>query len=524
MTEFLLHCQNTDYYSISSWYPWTISSIPKFQDSLFPESNLNNNLEIGFNRSRICWYSIDDRYYGTYAPLYIQQDTAQLNNHYVRKVTTKELYPDAYIQVFDFYSTFDIAFYAFERGPYNFNTHKTAYSEGIDSTGKLMYPETRWGGIMQNIPIGALSETNARFLSGWFMDPFIYNKNVLPVELLIQIGNVSEDILKDGIVSCESSLYMGTVTSAWGHASDTVANNYSLYYLKKDFGLDGLDDGQERIFFSSYLSSVCYIVGNHPFYYSVVNDVSGDNYLYNNDISYTDSLMSISCRYKKHNNIQENTYSPDNLGLVSNYGHPDVEDLNKNHVLDTSENYFQYRFYLHPDSLEIGKNFITDKKTVLLNNNSEETWYKFKIPLDTAIREVFGNIYNVYDADAIRLILRNCKDSIILRFDEFAFTENDLPEPVKEYYTGIYPNPVTDFITVSSQRGLNEVYLFDLQGRLLEIIFYNEMTDIYYYGSLYGTEFCVYEVRKDLSHLRKGIYLLVINSDSYHKVEKIVKL
>ena len=111
---------------------------------------------------------------------------------------------------------------------------------------------------MQNIPIGALSETNARFLSGWFMDPFIYNKNVLPVELLIQIGNVSEDILKDGIVSCESSLYMGTVTSAWGHASDTVANNYSLYYLKKDFGLDGLDDGQERIFFSSYLRSFHY--------------------------------------------------------------------------------------------------------------------------------------------------------------------------------------------------------------------------------------------------------------------------
>lgn len=523
-TNFLLQCQNK-HYELTRFLDWSISSIPMHQNNIFPESEFNNNLEIGFNRARICWYYIDPIYYCNLAPLYIRQDTIQLQNHYVRRIYLKELFPDAYVEYNQSLSTFDIAFYPLERGPYNYSVDKTTFSEGIDSTGKLKKPETRWAGIMSNIPDGMLNGFNIKYLAGWFMDPFIYNNDSLPVEILIQIGYVSEDVLKDGVASCEHTLLgTGNTETSWGYASNIITtHNFSDYHFNMDYGLDGLNDGSERTFFNSYTSHVGYIVGQNEYYMSVVNDPSGDNYIYHYDNFYSETKTSILGRYKNYNNAQENSFSSDNPNLIRYTLRPDVEDLNNNLTFDTTENYFQYRLYLHPDSLDVGINYITDKKTVIFND-TEEIWYKFRIPLDTTARELYGNLINIYDSEAIRLILRNCKDSIILRFDELAFTENDLPVPLKEYYTGVYPNPFIDNITISSQRGVFDVYLYDIQGRFLETVYYNDKVVRYDFGIFYGSENYVYEVTKDLSHLEKGIYFLEIISGYSRTIEKIVKL
>ena len=36
-----------------------MASIPQGQEDLFPNASLNNNLEIGFKRAKLAWYTID---------------------------------------------------------------------------------------------------------------------------------------------------------------------------------------------------------------------------------------------------------------------------------------------------------------------------------------------------------------------------------------------------------------------------------------------------------------------------------
>ncbi|PMB15259.1 cell surface protein SprA, partial [Fischerella thermalis CCMEE 5319] len=42
---------------------WQLASIPSGQSDLFPESELNNDIRIGFNRARIAWYTIDPLFF-----------------------------------------------------------------------------------------------------------------------------------------------------------------------------------------------------------------------------------------------------------------------------------------------------------------------------------------------------------------------------------------------------------------------------------------------------------------------------
>jgi len=55
----LLHLISFPQNFLISLTNFNISSIPSHQDSVFPESALNNNLAIGYNRAKICWYMID---------------------------------------------------------------------------------------------------------------------------------------------------------------------------------------------------------------------------------------------------------------------------------------------------------------------------------------------------------------------------------------------------------------------------------------------------------------------------------
>ncbi len=96
-------------------------------------------------------------------------------------------------------TTFDLAFYPKDRGPYNFEARNTR----INGNGKLLNPQQAWGGLMRNIDQTDFESANIEFMEFWMQDPFIKNTaNPNGGQLYFNLGNISEDILKDGKSGC----------------------------------------------------------------------------------------------------------------------------------------------------------------------------------------------------------------------------------------------------------------------------------------------------------------------------------
>ena len=86
-----------------------------------------------------------------YAPSHISDEDRE--EPYVREISINEIFPDKDIpngQPLRL-RTFDLAFYPEERGPYNFDVEGGDYSNGISEDGKLLAPETRWGGFVRKL-------------------------------------------------------------------------------------------------------------------------------------------------------------------------------------------------------------------------------------------------------------------------------------------------------------------------------------------------------------------------------------
>jgi cell surface protein SprA len=126
---------------------WKLSSVP--QDEEFPEGQLSNQIEYGFNRAKMAWYVVDPIFYrmSTATPGHIRADKEQRSNHFVREIRQTEIFPNKDIAVGDvnIVPALSVAYYPEERGPYNFEVEPTRYSRGTDKNGKLKDPETRWG-------------------------------------------------------------------------------------------------------------------------------------------------------------------------------------------------------------------------------------------------------------------------------------------------------------------------------------------------------------------------------------------
>jgi cell surface protein SprA len=89
-------------------------------------------------------------------------------------------------------TTFDMAFYPSEKGPYNYRTDKPPGS------GNLKDPQRAWGGIMRNIDQTDFETANIEFIEFWLKDPFINKPFSTGGQLYFNLGNISEDVLKDG--------------------------------------------------------------------------------------------------------------------------------------------------------------------------------------------------------------------------------------------------------------------------------------------------------------------------------------
>jgi cell surface protein SprA len=239
------------------------------------------------------------------------------------------------------------------RGPYN-------YSLDLKSS-LYQNPDSAWGGMMRLLPQYArkLEQSNVEFIEFWLK---VTPENTAAMDsgyLYIDLGSISEDVLPNGELNTED----GMPTSA----SD-LANESTLYgrdefgrYLKssvtalkvnrilnrnpgdasltEDIGLDGLNDQDEQLEFTTFKSSVELLTTDPELsadpeisadLANILNDLSGDNYL---------PPESNSSLYDKNNGPQGN--SEPGTRVTTNL--PDTEDLNQNNTADRSNNFYRYK-------------------------------------------------------------------------------------------------------------------------------------------------------------------------------------
>ena len=421
---------------------WFLASTPQYQTDIFPEGS-RIDLAFNMNRARLAWYVIDPSVFyrgNNQTPANITKD--DISNHFVREVFENEVFPqkDATYDQPQNIAMMNLAYYPEEVGPYNYDVDGSeGVSSGIDANGKLKDPETRWGGITRKLETTDFEATNVEYIEFWMMDPFVYNPSHTGGYLYFDLGDISEDVLRDSRKSVENGIPSDGVfdtrvdTTIWGIVPNQQplttsfdANEDSRQY--QDVGLDGLNSANESNFFkSAYLDRIAAVYGvGSVAYAKAAADPSSDDYHYFRGPDYDSQTQSILQRYKKYNNTDGN--SPTDQQSFNMFGVdypmmattlPDGEDINRDNTLNESERYFQYRIELRPAKMVVGENYITDVKaaTSQLANGTSATvnWYQFKIPVQTPDRIVNG-IQDFKSIRFLRMFLQGFSDSVICRF------------------------------------------------------------------------------------------------------------
>ena len=417
---------------------WFISSVPSlnFKDDYSDKTGLSS----GFHRSRLAWYTIDPlftRRGSSLTPGHIKGDLKQLSNHYVREVYTKELFPlrdqSSYQGATNTLNVLNLAYYPSEPGPYNFNV------TDLQADGTLQNPQRNWGGMMRKLDTNDFEQANIEYIEFWMLDPFIYSREEADAadyggDFYINLGEVSEDILRDGKKFYESGMPVDGSKSytytQWGKIPTQSTVTYAFATTSgsralQDVGFNGLTDAEEQEFYkSAYLDQIQGKV-NQAVFDSIFADPARDDYHYFRGSDWDEMRAPILQRYKYINNPQGN--SPDSGSRSESYdtsykSTPDVEDINQDYTLNEYEKYFQYRVSIRPEDLVVGNNHIVDKReysqTWRDNTKSTVTWYQFRIPIDE-FESRQGNINDFSSIRFMRMFLTGFKKPIVLRFGTF---------------------------------------------------------------------------------------------------------
>ncbi|MBO9571346.1 MAG: cell surface protein SprA, partial [Chitinophagaceae bacterium] len=412
---------------------WGLASTPA-GNGLFPEADSRDSLPYLYNRAKLAWYNIEPVLQDKRNPNNPIDDDL-LNDPRVRQVKVTEIYPN---RTPDFGQaalvTFDMAYYPTDIGPYNYDTRPGS----VTPEGKLLNPKNRWGGIMRGLDQVDFETGNVEFIEFWMQDPFLTNPQSTGGQLYFNLGNISEDVLKDGKRFFENGI-SGAVTSAledsstvWGkvpanpiQVTQAFSNDPADRPLQ-DAGFDGLDDEAEQRKFQSYLADLAAAYGtNSAIYQRAISDPSHDNFKNYRDNSYT-SRDGILERYKQINSPQGNSpVASGNDQFVSAFTlYPDQEEFNKDNTLNELEEYFQYKVELKPEDLdEVGQNYITDVRSFTPNGGIPEKWYLFRIPIAEFTTKV-GNIPDFKSIRFIRMFLSGFEDSVVLRFAKLELVRN----------------------------------------------------------------------------------------------------
>ena len=440
---------------VSTPQEWMLSSVP----AMFSESKLTSDVRTGYNRALLAWYYIDPlftRRSSSLTPGHIKGDLKQLSDPDVREVYKSELFPNKSVNMREAntLNVLNLAYYPNERGPYNLDP-------SLDADGHLLNPAQRWGGMMRKLDTSDFEAANIEYIEFWMQDPFMKardNGEPMPEgDLYFNLGEISEDVLKDGRKFYESGLpidddptkYTETI---WGRVptQNTVTyafNTSSGSRAKQDVGFNGLSSEQERTYpvYAAFLQAVQPIV-RPEVYDSLLLSPSADKYHYFRGTDYDQQQRSILDRYKYINNPNGNSVDTDSSPESYSTAYkttPDVEDINQDFTLNEYDKYYQYRVHISPDAMQVGQNYIVDKRTSVQktrdNVSREYTWYQFRIPVDQFEKRE-GGITDFSSIRFMRMFLTGFERPVVLRLATLNLVHGEWRAYEQALYNGKAPD------------------------------------------------------------------------------------
>ncbi len=433
---------------------WFLAPTPMGQTGdLFPEGEYINDLRTGFKRALIAWYVIDPLFFNNNNLKPPLPDGSDSDNR-SREILEREVFPNRQLATGtpSNIPVFDLAYYPAERGPYNYNPD-------LDANGDLPNPEDNWAGIERRVTTTDFEASNIETVQFWMMDPFnpassnsqgepasnVNAQNTTGGDLYINLGNLSEDVLRDSRKSFENGLPKNPSDQAattdqtnWGVVPTTqsVVNAFAISdqnsYRYQDVGMDGLSDNDANAF-QPGLNEQTFFQGSYldlldPGARARWNgDPSADNYHYFRGGDYDNPARSILERYKRFNGLEGNSItdedSPESYPSQATTL-PTTEDLNQDQNLSESESYFQYRIKLRPADMVVGENFITDRILGRAPGGQEVYWYQFKVPVRQPQKAVNG-IQDFRSIRFMRLVVKGWAQPVVLRFARLDFVRGE---------------------------------------------------------------------------------------------------
>jgi cell surface protein SprA len=444
---------------------WFHASVPQGLPDLFPEGDLVNDLGAGFRRAQLSWYVIDPLFFrnNSLTPPNIAGSTAIRSDNRQREVLEQEVFPNRQLAAGTppNIPVLDLTYYPNERGPYNYETSPSR----INPDGTFSDPENNWAGIMRRITTTDFEASNIEVVQFWLMDPFYNASNSLgePAtnvnsvnstggDLYIDLGNLSEDVLRDGRKFFENGLPKNTndlaaetATTTWGVVPTTqsVVNAFAITdnnsNAMQDVGMDGLPSNPanafrpeltEQNFFSDYVNAALAVVTDPVARNAIERDPSNDDYHFFRGSDYDSQGLNILQRYKRFNAPEGNSVTDEDSSEdypTQATTLPTTEDINQDQNLSESESYFHYRVSLRPQDMVVGQNFITDR--ILATANTPEGpkqvyWYQFKVPVRQPTAVVNG-IQDFRSIRFMRMYVHGWQQEVTLRFARLEFVRGE---------------------------------------------------------------------------------------------------
>lgn len=414
---------------------WVVASVPQKQEDRFPDTKTYDKTTWMNHHAALSFYTIDQLFYrDNDMPDNIKQRVDNiLSDPFQRQVDQREIFPQRNFPqgTPTILPTLDLFFRPTVRGMYNYNSNPSE----INDKGELLNPELSWAGITRKIDQNDFEAANIDYIEIWMLDPMSNNPN-LRGELLLHLGNVSEDILPDRRKSFENGLPSGSNSTA---ETDTTSlaivpsgpqinfafDNNATTLKTQDVGLDGMDDAQELEHFdTTLLKKIAANFGAGSKYYTdAAADPSNDNYLHYLENAYDVLDADIINRYARIQGLQGNSSNEKYTGKYdgmpkSSTSIPSDEDVNRDFTLNQSEDYFQYRIKVNTADMRIGNNYVADvvTKNTKLRNGKDRiiTWYQLKIPI-REFEKAVGNISDFKSIRFMRMVMTGFNDTAVLR-------------------------------------------------------------------------------------------------------------
>jgi cell surface protein SprA len=362
----------------STFNQWTMSSIP-VDTSIGLVDSIRQ-----FKRGRLKWYNIPN------------------------DVEIKKIYPLRDVQPGqDRLTPFYISFDPKQRGTYNYNRR-------MDT---IQNKKTNWNGIMRylNTTSTDLINENINYIE-FNMRIDGNNAALSDGVIVIELGQISEDAIPNGILNTEDKNQNGTLQD------------------DEDIGLDGLTNSEEL---------------------AKYNQINGTN------LSLTDlpdPALDDNGNAGTNTNLDVINGTENNRGTEGG-NRPDTEDLNKNGMLDnTNQSYFTYTI-----SLDTANN-----KRISGRGEPGSGWFQYRIPLSEFSKAI--NNPSLNNIDYARIWIKGVNDSIRIALVDLNLVGNQWIKPNKndtsynisvvsiEENPQIYQSPVAGDIlrqTIRNTSGVN---------------------------------------------------------------------